>query len=470
MLFAAAVAVLLLALTPSAQAADAPSHWCGSGESAVDLPDTSDSAFQVHVVYAYPSDGIDRFSSLAGAISRDVATIDTWWRAQDPLRAPRWDLAAFPGCDTPFGSLDITAVRLQRLDSWYAAPDTVLTRLSSELAAQPTTLRDREKKYLVLYDGRPGKSPLGAIICGLSPSSYIFGGTNAYSGIFLAPPCGDGLGTATNAAATIAHELVHNLGALARSGPPHPCPGDPQHPCDSADDVLWPRSEYGRPLAEIQLDVGHDDYYGHSGAWWDIQDSPFLEHVGETHALPTGPTGLTVSSDGTDVEVSWQPATSPNGPVTYRFARDGVLINTPSVPFAADRVDSRSTHTWTVRAEDSLGLLGPMQEIQYTFTAAPTSGDARSTIDVTRHGIAPHPVTGLHARATRSGIELGWSPAHGLPAAVTYRVTRDGKLFAVVKHGTSLAVAKTKKHGSWVVYAVGGYGAVSPASAPLQVA
>lgn len=319
----------------------------------------------MHVIYAYPSDGVDRFLSLAGEISRDIAAIDTWWRAQDPLRAPRWDLAAFPGCDTPFGSLDITAVKLQRLDSWYTVPDNVLTRLSGELAALPTTLRDREKKYLVLYDGRPGKFPFDAIICSASPSSYIFGGT---------------------------------------------------------------------------------------------------------HTLPTGPIGLTMSSNGKDVELSWQPASSPNGPVTYRFTRDGVLINTPSVPFAADHVDSGSTHTWTVRAEDSLGLLGPVQEIRYTFTAAPAIGDARSTIDASRHGIARLPVTGLHARATPTGIELAWSPSQALPAAASFRVAHDGKLFAQVTHSTSLAVLKTKTHGSWVVYAVGGYGAVSAGSAPLRVA
>ncbi|MFN2468104.1 MAG: hypothetical protein ABR521_08275 [Gaiellaceae bacterium] len=33
------------------------------------------------------------------------------------------------------------------------------------------------------------------------------------------------------------------------------------------------------PLGGAILDVGRDDYYGHSGAWWDVQDSPFLAHL-----------------------------------------------------------------------------------------------------------------------------------------------------------------------------------------------
>jgi len=33
-------------------------------------------------------------------------------------------------------------------------------------------------------------------------------------------------------------------------------------------------------LAGALLDVGHDDYYAHNQPWFDVQDSPFLVHVG----------------------------------------------------------------------------------------------------------------------------------------------------------------------------------------------
>ena len=33
------------------------------------------------------------------------------------------------------------------------------------------------------------------------------------------------------------------------------------------------------PLSSLVLDYGHDDYYGHSGNWLDVQDSLWLRHV-----------------------------------------------------------------------------------------------------------------------------------------------------------------------------------------------
>ena len=32
-------------------------------------------------------------------------------------------------------------------------------------------------------------------------------------------------------------------------------------------------------LFDYVLDVGRDDYYGHSGSWWDVQDSAWLSHL-----------------------------------------------------------------------------------------------------------------------------------------------------------------------------------------------
>ena len=56
-------------------------------------------------------------------------------------------------------------------------------------------------------------------------------------------------------------------------GAPHPAARrDPGHPCDSPTDVLYPLTG-GEPLSQHVLDFNHDDYYGHSGSWPDIQDS-----------------------------------------------------------------------------------------------------------------------------------------------------------------------------------------------------
>jgi len=47
------------------------------------------------------------------------------------------------------------------------------------------------------------------------------------------------------------------------------------HVCDDPHDLMYPFAD-GTPLSGLSLDSGNDDYYGHSGAWADIQDSPWL--------------------------------------------------------------------------------------------------------------------------------------------------------------------------------------------------
>ena len=66
----------------------APVQWCGGSESGADrMPDLV-AGPQVHVVYAYPSDGQDRFGLVVHRITTDLAAGDAWWRAQDPVRTP----------------------------------------------------------------------------------------------------------------------------------------------------------------------------------------------------------------------------------------------------------------------------------------------------------------------------------------------------------------------------------------------
>src|SRR5947207_277825 len=105
-------AAALGVLAAPARSAPLPGAWCGTDETAADRPDLV-AGKQVHVVYAYPSDSPDRFVEFAPKIARDLAGMDSWWRSQDPTRTPRLDLAAFPGCDSEFGALDISSVRLQ---------------------------------------------------------------------------------------------------------------------------------------------------------------------------------------------------------------------------------------------------------------------------------------------------------------------------------------------------------------------
>src|SRR5262249_19021561 len=74
-----------------------------------------------------------------------------------------------------------------------------------------------------------------------------------------------------------AHELLHALGAVP-VGAPHACANDTAHVCDSNNDIMYPYTT-GQPLSQLFLDFNHDDYYGHSASWPDIQDALWLRHL-----------------------------------------------------------------------------------------------------------------------------------------------------------------------------------------------
>ena len=87
-----------------ARAADT---WCGSASQSDRVPNAV-AGNPVHWVYALPSDGEDRLSSVVNVMQADAEQIDAWWRTQDSARLLRNDLAQFP-CGT---QLDVTPLRL----------------------------------------------------------------------------------------------------------------------------------------------------------------------------------------------------------------------------------------------------------------------------------------------------------------------------------------------------------------------
>jgi Divergent InlB B-repeat domain len=264
----------LTAHVPTAHASAAAVAWCGSGETSVNRPDSADvalsSANVVHVSYVVPSDGVDRFATYAPAIVSDLAAADAWWRAQDATRTPRFDLADFP-CSTRLGRLDLSFVRLPSPGSAYMGSDRG-PRLANDLAS----LAPQAVKSLVYYDGA---TPAGSSACGftnyLAPGA---GGPNGFAFVLVQGACPADLGQGGIMATDAVHELTHNLGAVV-PGAPHTCPGDPAHVCDSNRDLMWPYATPDAQLGNKALDVGRDDYYGHSGSWFDVQDSPWLVHL-----------------------------------------------------------------------------------------------------------------------------------------------------------------------------------------------
>lgn len=278
-------------------------------------------------------------------------------------------------------------------------------------------------------------------------------GRLSYAVVYLGGGCGDGLGAGLFPAVAIAHELTHSLNALAQvpagqPGPPNVCPGDPGHPCDISSDLIYPSSGAGVALAGKVLDAGRDDYYGHVGAWWDVRDSLFLEHLDSPDRAPPGPpAGITARSGGPGgVEVVWQAATDDVGPVSYEVYRDGALaIVTPALNYVETIVDGES-HTYLVRPRDGVGRVGPSVGLRYTGGLGIVDAAGVLLVDT----VAPSPVTRIRVRLTKGALVLTWSASVDAGGVAGYRVYRDGRLQATVRT-TTLSVWRPNAAGAWSV-------------------
>jgi hypothetical protein len=285
------VALVLFSLTFSGLAGTTSAHasplpWCGTGEPSTDLTDAV-SAVEWHVIYAIPSGGQDRFAYFASRIAGDVAAVSNWWAGQDPTRRPRFDLVDVPGCATEFQRVDITVAHLPRPNG------EPVTQIEDDLRAQGFSSPD--KGYLVYYDGSLDTSDEYGV-CG---QGGVADGPWAYTVIYL-QACFQATSDDYRAV-TAAHEMIHGMGAVS-SRAPHYCDGG--HVCDSPSDLMKAIVSDGEMLGGTTLDVGRDDYYAHSGAWYDLQDSGLLYRL-DLSLAPAQPVSATATNVGAVVQVSW---------------------------------------------------------------------------------------------------------------------------------------------------------------------
>jgi uncharacterized repeat protein (TIGR02543 family) len=267
-------ALAALAAAPSASAA----VWCGGDQTATDRPDAVTGP-QLHLVYAIPSDGANAFGTYATAIASDAEAVDAWWQRQDPLRTPRFDLAAFSGC-SGFGAVDVSFVQLSQSSAQLfalagSARYTQIFRLVPSYG--------RWKKTVVYYDG-PISDPS---VCGVGGGSSG-SGLDSLAVIYPRSSC---VRSDSLRASVLAHELTHELG-WPDGRQPHPCPGDDGHVCDSSSDLMYPVLSVDS-LDQLTLDVGRDDYYRSGGAT-DLSTSTWLRHLD----APPQPLALTVVGGG----------------------------------------------------------------------------------------------------------------------------------------------------------------------------
>ena len=232
------------------------------------------------MLYVVAADAPDRGLDTDGEIAASVASWQSWLRGQTGGRGIR--------LDTYQGQLDVTFFRLAATSA-AAAPRPVFA-ISTELAAAGFAAAD--KIYAVYYDGA------STLACGDGaapyPSEYLTGsdsrsGTSCTGGFAQSPPGYFDFG--------LLHELVHSLGYVP-SWAPHAAAQ--QHVSDSPYDLMWGGGPWAS-LPDMQLDVGHDDYFeAHIPDCPDLSGSRFLEGGGTR----LGVTVTHADGAGGSVEVS----------------------------------------------------------------------------------------------------------------------------------------------------------------------
>jgi hypothetical protein len=197
---------------------------------------------QVHVMYVVPSDGSDRARDTDGEIVGSVESWQRWLRGHTGGRGLR--------LDTFQGQLDVTFFRLVTTDA--AAKALPEAAIETELAAAHF---DAPKKiYAVYYDGG------STAACGFGstryPAEFLLGSDSRNGSTCAGQPIG--LSPPGYLDFAMLHEIVHGLGYVPPCAP-HALPN--LHVGDSPLDLMWGGGGPWADLAQMQLDVGHDDYF-----------------------------------------------------------------------------------------------------------------------------------------------------------------------------------------------------------------
>jgi len=241
-----------------------------------DLPDDSPD-YQVHILYVVPADGADRELDLSGTLDTSVAAGQRWLSGQTGDRRLR--------LDTYQGLLDITFYRLNRSDAEIRAYGALVRdQVEAELLA--AGFLQPHKLYAVYYDGGSSFSCGGAAwppeLIGSAAALYLRGEPPG------APACESNPFAASEETPgywefAMLHELVHNLGLVARCAPSHTLNG---HVSDDPADLMYAGPLPWQPSI---LDAGRNDYFEHGAPDCpDLAWSAFLEPAPPEAVPPPG--------------------------------------------------------------------------------------------------------------------------------------------------------------------------------------
>ena len=447
----AAAAVALAAADESR--ASTPSPWCGTSVAGVDrLPDVTP-GYSVHVAYVRSPLVADRFAAWGPRIVGDVIALESWWRAQDPTRALRFDLSSFP-CATAFGQLDLTNIVLPQE---LGGVEEIFDGLRF-LLAENNGFIEPEKAYLVYYDGPTNQGETPNMVCGIGASRN--GPLPPFAAVFLEACRAEQNDTVRPVVA--AHELLHMLDAVPGVAP-SAC--EDGHVCDVANDVMAPFVS-GAELETHVLDGGRNDYYGHAGSWSDVRDSLFLERLDSPdRAPPSTPNAMTATDGGAAgvVRLSWGRATDDVGPVTYRIYQDGLFVRSTTGTSALIGSGENDTSVYAVRAADTVGHLSPSGSIRFRIGVGIVDAQGR----LVRDTVKPRAIPSVTILRTKATTRIAWTPVRDAGSPVRYRVRIGTRTIWVTK--PAVALERTRLRTAVSIVVVDRAGNVSPATTvPLR--
>lgn len=212
-----------------------PTTWCGSEQTADDVPDSTLAPGQAYfkLVYAYASDQPDRFAQFKDVLQADVSLIGQYMAMQDgATKSPRFDMGT--SCGPQYA--DIQTVRLPGTRASYADQFTsIATAVKAQLGSA-----SGPRDVVIIADGLTN-----------NPPGSLYGLGQFWSGAQGELPGADN---------------PHNAGGLAaalfvtQSYDPAVAPGDRFYPGFWAEGMLH---EMTHTLGAVMAGAPHATSYGH---------------------------------------------------------------------------------------------------------------------------------------------------------------------------------------------------------------
>jgi hypothetical protein len=248
------------------------------------------------------------------------------------------------------------------------------------------------------------------------------------------------------------------MGAVPTQAP-HSC--NSGHVCDSANDLMKAVFTSTDSLANMSLDVGRDDYYAHSGTWWDVRNSGLLYDLDQSLDPAPAIVNFTATDTAGIVRVDWAPAASTADLYYQVYDETGKLTNDDQ---ESTSIIAQGTlgqiFTWTIRSVTRTGFLSA--PVTLRFKDGYGIVDASGTL--LKDTVRPAAVTHLHVSVSGAKDVVQWPKVADPIGLRGYRVTVPG-VKPLITAGTSASFTRARTHGKTVsVAAVDRSGNVGPAA------